>query len=37
VLQAKVLGNDENLLPVFVWSEDLGTLADYKDAKIGIE
>jgi hypothetical protein len=37
VLQAKVLSNDEDLLSVLVWSEDLGTLADDKYAKIGIE
>jgi len=37
VLQAKVLGNNEDLLPVLVWSEDLGTLADDKYTKIGIE
>ena len=37
VLQAKVLGNGENLLPMLVWTEDLGTLADDKHAKIGIK
>jgi hypothetical protein len=37
MLQAKVLGNDEDFLPVLVWTENLGTLADDKHAKIGIE
>jgi hypothetical protein len=37
MLQAKVLCNDEDLLPVLVWTEDLGALADDKHAKIGIE
>ena len=37
MLQAKVLSNDEDLLPVLVWTEDIGTLSDDEHAKIGIE
>jgi hypothetical protein len=37
VLQAKVLGNGKNLLPMLVWTEDLGTIADDKHGRIGFE
>ena len=37
VLQAEVLSNDKDLLPVLVWSQDLGALPDDKYAKIGVK